>query len=56
MKCWIQLSQFEVLLKSESSALPFDTIKAKKVIAILIANHTPVVPTLVASDNHTIFS
>ena len=46
-------SQFEVLLKSESSTLQFDTIKAKTVTAILIANHTPVVPTLVACIGYT---
>jgi hypothetical protein len=47
------ISQFYVLLKSESSTLLFDTSKVKKVTATLITNHTPVVPTLVTAIGNT---
>jgi hypothetical protein len=47
------ISQFSVLITSESSTLPFDTTKAKKVAATLVMNHTVVVPTLVAAIGYT---
>jgi Amidohydrolase family len=47
------VSQFEVLLESESSAHPFDTTIAKKVTATIVANGTFVVPTLVACKGYT---
>jgi len=43
------VSQFNVLVTSESSTLPFDTTKAKKVASTLVINHTVVVPTLAAA-------
>jgi hypothetical protein len=47
------ISQFSVLLKSESSTLPFDTTTAKQVTATLIKNHTWIVPTLVTAIGYT---
>jgi len=47
------VSQFNVLVTSESSTLPFDTTKAKKVASTLVMNHTVVVPTLAAAIGYT---
>jgi hypothetical protein len=47
------ISQFRILIKSESSILPFDTTTAKDVTSVLIKNHTVVVPTLMAAIGYT---